>query len=267
MISPSPVVVSKRYWIVDGLTIVLTTILMAALFFSLPPLDVQLKLALVSVVLVAWWRLGGLALLLFLQFFLLFTEPPELSFVVNWSSVTFPTLSLILLAIIERTLAARRHTPKSNWRDQLANFQQVLRQPLDLIISSTLASLSLLVAGVLVSVAVAFTILWFVPLDPAAAGQVRLRPAELRGIFLATVLVGLSVGTAIIIGELKWRDLTASQARVYLRGHLANWLEIEWRTVILRRIRKRLAASKHNQKKTLYRDTIASQVKTSERSE
>lgn len=209
MIPPSPALVSKRHWIVDGVTIVLATILMAAIFFSLPPFAVQLKIAMVSVVLLAWWRLGGLALLLFLQFFLLFTEPAELYFVLNWSCLVLPALALILIAVIERTLAARRHTPKSNWSNHFASLQQALRQPLDHIVSRTLSSLSLLVAGVLGSVAVAYTILWLVPLDPAAAGQVRLRPTELRGILLATVLVGLSVGAAVFMGELRWRELTA----------------------------------------------------------
>ncbi len=257
----SPGVPTMRNEFVDGAAIVLATFLLAGLFFSLPPLDFQLKLALLSVVLLAWWRLGGLSLLLFLQLYLFTMEPAETSFNLDWSCVVMPALSLILIAVIERSLAARRNRPKSNWKNRLAGTLQSLQQPFEQIDGRSLASLSTLFAGVMGSVVIAYAIQWLVPLNPDSPFQVRLRPTELRGIVLATLLVGFSLGISVIIGELKWRGLTASQARVYLRGHLANWLETQWRTVVRYRIRMRRKMSKRSRKSTLPSDSMTTQNK------
>lgn len=261
----TPDVPAKRNEFVDVAAIVLATFLLAALFFSLPPLDVQLKLALLSVVLLSWWRLGGLALLLFLQFYLFTMEPAETSFNLSWSCVVMPALSLILIALIERSLAARRNRPRSNWKNRFAGTLQTIQQPFELIDARSLASLSTLFAGVMGSVVIAYAIQWLVPLNPDSPVQVRLRPTELRGIVLATLLVGLSLGSSVFIGELKWRGLTANQARVHLRGHLANWLETQWRTVVRYRIRMRRKLSKLSQKSTLPSDSMTTQTKPTER--
>lgn len=234
--------------LVDGLVIGLVTLLLAVQYWSFPPLDTQLMLVLACIVLLAWWRLGGVFVILVQQSVLLFTEPSNYEIRLDWSCLVLPVLTLILSATIERSLALRRIGPKLGWRENIANMVQVARRPLDCLRWSAWSFVTRLSASAALSTVIAVAIVWLVPLDHDSQRWVRLRPTELRGIVMAAWLTGGAIGAAIVIGEFKWRWLSSSQARVYIRGLLASWIEGEWRYVVRRSRRLRHASIRLNQR-------------------
>ncbi len=204
-----------------------------------------LKVVFLIVVLLAWWRFGGLLILIAVQIHLLFTDPVGRQFQWSWTSATTACLVLVLVALVERVRALRRSVPRSRWKDWSVAVKREFAAPQASQLPSndktsamaSLKGMGRFLAGVLCAIVISLIILGWVPYDLQARNNVRLRPSELRGIFVATLLAVVFSLISAIVSEIVWRKLTPSQARAYLRGSLANWIETDWRSVVRQRQR------------------------------
>ena len=224
--------------------IVITTLLLMFQLFNTQPFETSLKLGFALLVLLSLWRLGGICVLLAVQAYLLFTETSS-SMSAWYLYVILPTLTLSLVAFVERVRALRAtrrpppRTPAANWTEWAKEIRrrclpgnlQLAKSSRGEVAGKYLMAVASLLAVVFVSTLVAGWILRMIPLDARAPDMVRLRPTELRGIVLAAALMALMIAVFIVVGELKWRMLSPSQARVYLRGYFAHWIETEWLTI------------------------------------
>lgn len=236
-----------RSTVILGLVTSVVALLLVSRLVSSTPQVLGLEIGLYVVIALAWWRLGGLLILIVVQLYLFLSERTGSPFQWSWNEVMTAGMVLALVALVERSRAMRRSAPKLRWRDWSLGLSLAFgsQKKADLDVgqqSSVIIELGRamqLLAGALCIVIVSQLILWNVPYDLDAPKKVRLRPTELRGVELATLLTVAYVMISWLVNEIIWRKLTPSQARAFLRGCLANWSENEWRAVVRQRRRNR----------------------------
>ena len=245
--------------IVYGVAIVIATLLLMSHVFHDQPFETSLKLGFALMVLLSLWRLGGIGVLIAVQAYLLITE--SRASVSDWHAyVILPTLTLSLLVFVDRVRAIRAtklQYPRATTLTWAEWAEEMKRRFLPKDVQSAsfsgsaagryLLAVAVLLVGVLASAFVAGWILRSIPLDFRAPDSVRLRPTELRGIVLAAALMAVMIAVFIVVGELKWRKLSPNQARVYLRGQFASWIEPEWLAIIRQRGKSSRRALKQRQ--------------------
>lgn len=244
----------------NTLAIVIATLLLMSQLFDGQPFETSLKLGFVLLVLLSVWRMGGIGALLAVQAYLFLTETKTP--VSGWHAyVVLPALTLSLVIFIERLRAIRataRQYPRpttSTWREwaEAAKSRLLPRDSQPTVplegseVGRHVLAVATLFAGALASALVAGWMLRSVPLDFRAPDSVRLRPTELRGIVLASVLMAVMIAVFLVVGELTWRKLSPKQARVYLRDHFARWIETDWLAMHRQRVKARQRTWKRRQ--------------------
>ncbi len=221
-----------------------STLLLLVQLFGAGLFQTKLTLVFLLIAGLGWWRLGGIVVLLAVQIYLLLSEPIGNEFRFEWSCIFIPILTIVLVALVERTHAISRMHGNAGWPQRFKAWRLALVTASQAFSRQACRSIVSLIIGILISVVITIGVLGAVPLDRTAVNWVRLRPTELRGIVLAAVLVGTFLLGSTVIGELKWRRVTLGQARLFLRGSVANWIEAEWRAVARKRIKAQRAVRK-----------------------
>lgn len=222
--------------------LLLAALLLMPLLFNGLMFESQLKLGFLLLVALVWWRINSIVFLLTIQVVLLVVEPASTGF--NFMGhLLIPLLTVLLVASIDRFRLCRRWVKKRPaekkiWRRLLPRLPQLNADGsrefpgLDPRLGWPLARLGLI--G-LIATLIAAIVLLIVPLNERANRVVGLLPNELRMIVLCFVLLVTYLVASVVIGIWIWRKLTPAQSRVYLRGVVANWLEMDIRSVVRRR--------------------------------
>ncbi len=94
------------------------------------------------------------------------------------------------------------------------------------------------------TLAITMVLLWLVPLDLRSVQNVRLTPSGLRAIVLGISLFFIVMLTSGILSLFAWKRLSPSEARVYLKSTLTDFLHTDLRMYIKQKLKQRRARLK-----------------------
>jgi hypothetical protein len=196
-----------------------------------------------SLVGIAWilWQRSGVLLLLFVQIYFLLREPmgiPGYDFV---SHTAIPVLVVVGIATAYR-LDGIRKTRQSRAMDWLWNSIFLLKDTYRSVSAGEyrqflpfFKQFVLTIAVVFACLSVSALLFSIVGRNDNADSTVGLLTKELQAIRMGMVLMVIFLITLIITGYWRWRLLSGSQARIYLRSYLAAWLEDDQRLIVRKR--------------------------------
>ena len=96
-----------------------------------------------------------------------------------------------------------------------------------------------MVGLVIITVFIAFALLVSVGKQPTAYAEWVLRPQELQAITLGLIVILTGVFFSHLVSLFFWRTLTPTQARVYLKSALADWLAPDAHGILRRKLKLR----------------------------
>lgn len=220
----------------------------------------EISLGFLVLVALAWWRINAALLLLGCQVYLLLVELPRSSTVEHTAWIPFWLLLLLIAVDRLRTyrqlvrvaadpaIGTQRRLPFwKRWqrlpqaaRQATARFRSMRRS---LKFSDELGAILLdwgrLSLMVLACGLLTWVLLWMIPLDELSRRKIRLLPTGYRAISITLVLGFVALAATSLVAGWSWRRISAAQARAFLRGSLASWLEPELRSIVRRRLRGR----------------------------
>lgn len=234
-------IAAQYFFSLLGFAILMVAVLLLGDYFTIQVLFVFV------VILIPWHH--SAAILFFMVQATLFIHEGQIGLAkINYNPIVVSILSLIFIAIADRFRTSWRSlgdgtmkglwqamkTPESTWRSIGTDSRSGEDTPLYL-----LWRLLRLAVVATVVVFTASLVMVLISEQPQANTDIRLRPQELRAIMLGLLVLLVGIIATHVLSVIFWRTLSPSQARIYLKSELAEWLTPETRAVVVRRLKFR----------------------------
>jgi hypothetical protein len=235
-----------------GYFIALISVAVLVTLLLLPGDGILLGVLFMVVAVLILWHHSAAILLFMIQATLLIHEGPVSFREVTYNPVLLAIASLILIAIGDRFRTAWQVVGDGTIGGLISTSQATVpadddaeKANLSKPSIGMVPRLLWLAAAVILTVATAASILTLVPEQEKSVRWLRLRPQELRAMTLGLGVLMVGVFTWHIVSAVGWRCLSPSQARVYLRSGITEWVTPDLRGAVRRRVKMRNRASQN----------------------